>query len=85
LSELNRVHEGILNVVGQQSADLQNLQSLGNQLSQVKLNTQQRITDLQGADVAQVVVGLQSQQNLLQLTLASTARVFDQSLLNFLQ
>jgi flagellar hook-associated protein 3 FlgL len=84
LSELQRVQEGILKVVGQQSADLQNLQSLGNQLSQVKLNTQQRITDLQGADVAQVVVGLQAQQNLLQLTLASTARQFQQSLLDFL-
>ncbi len=84
LAELDRVRQGVLKVTGQQSAGLQNLQSLNNQLSQAQLDTQKRITDLQGADIAQIVVGLQSQQNLLQLTLASTARMFSQSLLDFL-
>lgn len=84
LTELTRVRQGILGVIGQQSASQQNLQSLSNQLSQVQLATQTQLTNLQGADISQVVVGLQSQQNLLQLTLASTARLFQQSLLNYL-
>ena len=44
-----------------------------------------RLTDLEGVDLTDVVVQLQSQQNLLQLTLAATSHVFDQNLLDFIK
>ena len=84
MTELDRVSGSVLQVVGQQSASLQNLTSLQQSTQQAQLSTQEMISNLKGADMAQVVVGLQSQTNLLQLTLASTAQLFNVSLLNFL-
>jgi flagellar hook-associated protein 3 len=83
-SDLDQVSHHLLQVVGQQSADLQNLGALQTQTQNVQLQAQQTVGNLQSADMAGVVVNLQAQQNLLQLTLASTARLYDQSLLNFL-
>ncbi len=84
MGELDRVQSGLSTAEGEQSASLQSLQATQNQLNQVQLDTQKRITELQAADLTQVVLGLQSQQNLLQLTLASTARLLGQSILNYL-
>jgi flagellin-like hook-associated protein FlgL len=65
---------------------LQNLQATQSQVQQVQLQTQQQTSNLQGADLAQVVVNLQAAQNAYQLTLASTARIFSgTSLLDFLK
>jgi len=85
LSELKRVQQGITNVVGEQSDSLQQMQSLSSYLSQSQLNTQKQISNLQAADVTQVVVGLQSQQNIMQLTLATVPMILNTSLLNFLK
>jgi flagellar hook-associated protein 3 FlgL len=85
LSELDRVNESVLNTVGQQSADLQNLQAVDQHIQSAQLQTTQRIGDVNNADLTQVVVGLQSQQNLLQATLYSTSRILNLSLLDFLK
>lgn len=84
LSELERVHTDILNVVGEQSTSLQNLDGLETRVRDIKLETRKFISDLEGADITEVVTNLQSQQNQLRLTLAAAARLFDQSLLDFL-
>lgn len=85
LAEIDRVHDGILGAVGEQSATLLNLQGMSNRVQDVQLSTQGRISDLESADVPSVVVSLQAQQNLLQLTLYSSSKIFDQSLLDFLK
>jgi flagellar hook-associated protein 3 FlgL len=85
LKEVDRVHNNILQVVGAQSADLQNLQGLQTHLGDVQLQTRQLTSNVEGADLSQVVVNLQSQQNLLRLTLAATAKLFQQNLLDFLK
>jgi flagellin-like hook-associated protein FlgL len=85
LGELNRVRSNILQVVGAQSADLQNLQGLQNHLQDVQLQTRQMTSNVEDVDLTQVVVNLQAQQNLLRLTLAATAKIFDQNLTNFLK
>ncbi len=85
LTDLERVQSNILSVVGAQSADLQNLQGLQTQVQGVQLQTRQMISNVGDADIGQVLTNLQAQQNLLQVTLATTAKMFDQNLLNYLK
>jgi flagellin-like hook-associated protein FlgL len=85
LTDLERVQNNILSVVGAQSADLQNLQGLQTQVQNVQLQTRQMASNVGDADLSQVLINLQGQQNLLQLTLATTAKIFDQNLLNYLK
>jgi flagellar hook-associated protein 3 FlgL len=85
LPELDSANSSILNVVGRQSANLQNLQGINQQIQDVQLQTTQRISNLQDADLSQVVIGMQEQQNLLQATLYSAAQVMNVSLLNFIR
>lgn len=84
LQGLDSANTNILNVVGQQSASLQNLQSVSQQIQNVQLQTKQQVGNVQNADITQVVVNLQEQQNLLEATLYSSAHVLSLSLLNFL-
>ncbi len=85
LTDLKRVQDNVLQVAGAQSADLQNLQALQTQVQNVQLQTRQAISNVGDADFSQVLVNLQAQQNLLQVALATTAKMFDQNLLNYLK
>ncbi len=85
IEELDRVRAGVLQSVGEQSATLQNLDGLETHILDVQLTTRKLISALEDADLSQIVIHLQAQENLLRLTLASTARLFDQSLLDFLR
>jgi flagellar hook-associated protein 3 FlgL len=84
LSQLDSANTSILNVVGKQSASLQNLQSIDSHIQDVQLQTTQQIGNLQNADLSQVVIGLQEQQNLLQATLYSAKSVMSLNMLNFI-
>ena len=85
IGELDRVRTNVLGVVGEQSASLQNIESLDQHISAVQLQTKELVGNIQSADISSVVLNLQQQQNLLQLTLGATSRLFDLSLLNFLK
>ncbi len=85
LGELTRVSDNVLRVVGQQSANLQNLAGLQSHVQDVQLQTKQLSGDIQNADMATVVTNLQAQQNQLQATLMTTAQMFNMSLLNFIK
>lgn len=85
LPELDNANTSVLDVVGKQSASLQNLQGVSKQIQDVQLQTTQQIGNLQDADLSQVVIGMQEQQNLLQATLYSAAQVMNVSLLNFIR
>jgi flagellar hook-associated protein 3 len=85
ISDLARVRETIMQTVGQQSATLANLDSLENHTRQIQLETQKIISDIESADITQVIINLQEEQNLLQSTFATTAALFDLSLLDFLR
>jgi hypothetical protein len=63
-------------------------QSLGTQVTQLQqpqLAVQQQVTNVGGADLSKILVDLQSQQNLLYLTLYSASRIMNVSLLDFLK
>lgn len=85
LGELTRVRDKVLEVVGRQSASLQNLEGLQARIEDVQLETRRLTAELESADLSEVVLNLQAQENLFRLTLASTARLFDQSLLDFIR
>ncbi len=85
IGELDRIHENVLSAVGEQSASLQNLDSLESRLRDVQLTTKQLISNLEDADVSQLVVQLQANQNMLTLTLATAAKLQDQSFLDFMK
>jgi len=74
-----------LQATGQQSAQLQSLTALQTQTQNMKLSSQEFVSGLQNADMTQVAIQLQAQENQLQLTLATTAKMFDQNLLQFIQ
>jgi flagellin-like hook-associated protein FlgL len=84
IAELERVRTAILDAVGEQSATLQSLEAIERRAEDVQLETRKLSADLEGADLSEVVIGIQAQENLLRLTLASAVRVIDASLLDFL-
>jgi len=84
IDEIDRARAGILNVVTDQSASLENLERLEFHLQDMQLTTKKWLSTLEDADLSQIVIDLQSQQNLLELTLGVTARVMSLSLLDFL-
>ncbi len=76
---------GLLAAVGEQSNSLQNLNTVQSQVQNMQLQTQQMVSNTQGADLSQVLVQFQAAQNAFQLTLSATSKMFDQNLLTFLQ
>jgi len=83
--ELDAADQSVLQATGQQSAQLQSLTALQTQTQNMKLSSQEFVSGLQNADMTQVAIQLQAQENQLQLTLATTAKMFDQNLLQFIQ
>lgn len=84
IADLDRVREDILRIIGQQSVSLENLDALERRSQDLQLETHNVISQLESADISEVVINLQNEQNLLQFTFAATSVVMDQSLLNFL-
>lgn len=84
VAELERVHTGILDAVGEQSVSLENLDALEERIKSIQLETQKQSSELESVDISQAVLELQNQETFLKLAYAAAARVFDQSLLDFL-
>jgi flagellar hook-associated protein 3 FlgL len=85
VTELDHVNDNVMNALGEQSASLQSLDDVESHVKTVQLNTQTQIGNLESVDLSQIIIQLQAQQNQLQLTMASSVRLFDQSLLDFLR
>ena len=84
LADLERAHGQILNIVGEQSVELSNLETLEDKTRQVRLSTQEAVNDLENADVTDLIVRLQTQQTHLQFIYASTAAMQQTNLLDFI-
>ncbi len=83
--DFQRHADRILQVVGEQSTALETLESVKQRTEDLQLETRSTLGQIEGADLAEAAIGLQSEQQLLQMTFASLARVMDLSLLNFIQ
>ena len=85
IADLDNVSTHILSTLGQQSASLQSLGSLQSHLTALQLSAKETIGNVGNADITDVVVKLQSYEQLLQLSLAAFAQIHSISLLNYLK
>lgn len=85
LGDIDRVRNDVLSGVGRQSVQLENLEAIGAHTQELQLQAQERISDLESADITEVILNLQAQQNLLQFTYSAVLRVLDQSLIDFIR
>jgi flagellin-like hook-associated protein FlgL len=84
INDLDRVSDNIMTFVAEQSSTLDNLNAIQHRAEDLQLETKKLIGEIESADLTEVAINLQSEQNLLQFTLATTVRMFDQNILNFL-
>jgi flagellar hook-associated protein 3 FlgL len=85
LDALDSVHARLLHFLGEQSATLAQLETLEQHLQDTQVELRSRLGELEEADLAELVVRLQAQQNQLLLVLGATAQVLQPSLLDFLR
>lgn len=74
----------LLDVVGEQSVDLQTLDRLQDRGEDLQLEAELRLGELQGTDFATAVLQLQEEQNLTEYTFATLSGVFQVSVLDFI-
>lgn len=84
LGELDSAASNVLAAVGEQSASLELLDAIETQTQGVQLENQTVLSELASVDIAQIVIELQSAQNLLEATLATSALLTQVSLLDYL-
>jgi flagellin-like hook-associated protein FlgL len=85
LQDIDRIKEHFLEIVGQQSATLSNLESVRQHHEDLQLETRRILSVLQATDLTEAITELQLRQNLLQTTYATTVTMFNTSLLQFLR
>lgn len=85
LGDMESANDHLLEVVGEQSVDLQTLDRLQDRGSELQLEAEKRLGELQGTDFAEAVLQLQEEQNLTQYTFATLSGVFQVSVLDFLR
>ena len=84
LHDLERTQDHLLDIVGDQAVSLENLDALEFRIGDLKLEQQRMAQAIESADITESVVLLQQEQRFLEYTLASTSRLFDISLVDFL-
>ncbi len=85
LGDVQRLQDHFLNVTGEQSVTLAQLNDVQDNAEQSQLDFQQRLSEIASADISQVAIELQQSRSQLQYTLATASRLFDISLLEFLR
>ncbi|WP_437227750.1 flagellar hook-associated protein FlgL [Planctomicrobium sp. SH661] len=84
LQNLDAAGDHLLSVIGDQSVDLEHLETLESRIDTLKLNAETLLTDTQATDYATAITQLQEQQNLLQFTLQTLTVMNRISILDFL-
>lgn len=85
LGETEAANNHLLDVVGEQSVNLQTLDRLQDRGEDLQLEAQKRLGELQGTDFAEAILQLQEEQNLTEYTFATLSGVFQVSVLDFLR
>ena len=84
LDDIDRVSNHLLSVASEQSITLERLDNVQSRTEQFLLDARSRLSQVEETDFPQAILELQSQQLRLQFSLATAARMFDVSVLNFL-
>ena len=84
IQDIDRGSDRILDVVGEQSAGLSNLETLAARQESLELTYQQQLVEYGSADISEVVLEMQTHQSLIQFTYAAISIIQDVNILNFL-
>lgn len=84
LEALEQSSDHLLDIVGEQSIDLQSLDRLQTRADDLKFEAEELLSELQGTDFTEAILQLQESQNLNQYTLAALANVFQVSILDYI-
>ena len=82
---LNEAHEQVNNARAFAASKFTRLGLAESTLNKLKLNVQNMLSSTEDADLAQAIVELQRQETAYEVTLASSAKVIQPNLLNFLR
>lgn len=82
--EFNRLRDTLLEPLGVQSARAENLRTLTTRVEDVQLELQRETAELEEVDLPEAILNLQTQENLLQASLAAAARINQLSLVDFI-
>lgn len=84
LANLDAAGDHLLSIIGEQSVDLEHLDTLSDRIQTLQLNAKTLLSDTQSTDYAAMLTQLQEQQNLLQFTLQTISTMNSISILDFL-
>jgi len=84
LQDLDGANDHLLSIIGEQSVDLEHLDSLQSRIEALQLNAQTLLSSVQATDYPTALTQLQEQQNLLQFTLQTISTMNSISILDFL-
>lgn len=84
LGDLERISDQLLDAVGQQSVALQQLDQMAVQNENHQMDLNVRLSELESADLAKVIVEMQSVQTTMQFNYAALSIVQSNNLLDFL-
>lgn len=84
VGEFNRLKDSLLEPLGVQSARAENLKKVTTQIEDVQLELTRETAELEEADLPEAILNLQTQENLLQASLAAAARINQLSLVDFI-
>ena len=85
IGDLELANDHLLDVIGEQSVDLQTLDRLQDRGEDLQLEAEKLLGRIQGTDFAEAVLQLQEEQNLTEYTFATLSGVFQVSVLDFLR
>lgn len=83
--DIERHANQLLEVVGQQSVSLESIVALRDRNRSYNLEVSQIIDDVENADLTDVVLQLQQEQNLLEYTYATSSTILNQNILDYLR
>lgn len=84
IDDLDRLGDHLLSVVGEQSITLQYLDGLEDRTSEQVLATRETLSQTESTDYVTAVLDMQNAEMMLQYALATAARLFNISVLNFM-
>ena len=85
IGDVQQASSRILEVVGDQSVSLDNLDGIEARVEIYRLETERAVGDRESADIASAIVQLQNEQNMLQFTYAVSSQVMSISILDYLR
>ncbi len=85
IDTLEAARSAIGDVTGEQASNLASLRALESRMADLKLGADIRTGELGGTDFAEAVLKIQEHQSMLEATLATSSRILQPSLLDFIR